>query len=213
MNSGLEVIKFGIALFAILNPVGVAPMYLALTEDDDAATRRRTALIAAVAVAVTLTVVMLTGRQLLELFSISVDDLRIAGGLILLLIAISMLNAQPSAVHTSEADIRDGKKKDSPAVVPLAIPMLSGPGAMATVIVTEGDAKTVIGDVALLAVILVNAAVIYLLFRAAIPLERRLGQSGMNIIVRVMGLILAAIAVNMMSTGLRGEFPVLNGGT
>ncbi len=213
MDSDLGFVKFGVALFAILNPIGVAPLYLALTEDDDAATRRRIALIAAVSVAVTLAVVMFAGRQLLALFSISVNDLRVAGGLIVLLIALSMLQGQPSAVHTSEADLQDGKKKASPAVVPLAIPMVSGPGAMATVIVTAGEAKSIVGHAVLLGVILVNALVCYVMFRLAVPLDRRLGASGMNIIVRVMGLILAAIAVDMMASGLRGEFPILRGGT
>jgi multiple antibiotic resistance protein len=212
VDSHLDVVKFGVGLFAILNPVGIAPLYLALTEDDDAATRRRGALIAAVAVAVTLGVVLLAGRQLLALFSISVDDLRVAGGLIVLLIALSMLNGKPSAVHTSDADMQDGKKKSSPAVVPLAIPMLSGPGAMATVIVTAGEATSLASHAILFGTILVNAVVCYVLFRVAVPLDRRLGTSGMNIIVRVMGLILAAIAVDMMATGLRGEFPLLRGG-
>lgn len=213
MGDTAEIVKFGVGLLAILNPVGVAPLYLALTEGSDAPTRRQVALIAAFAVAVTLTVVMLVGRQMLGLFSVSVDDLRIAGGLILLLIAISMLNAQPSSVNTGDADLAHGKTKQNPAVVPLAIPMLSGPGAIATVIIEAGAKNSVGAKGVLLALILINATIIYVVFRAALPLQRRLGESGMNIIVRVMGLVLAAIAVNMMATGLRGEFPVLRGKT
>jgi multiple antibiotic resistance protein len=181
--------------------VGIAPLYLGLTTGDDPATQRRVALIASFAVAVTLLVVLLVGRLLLQLFDISIDDLRVAGGLIVLLIALSMLNAKPSPVHAGEADLQQGKAKQSPAVVPLAIPMLSGPGAMATVIVTKGDAKTILGDIVMMLVIVVDAVIVYLVLRAAVPLEKRLGESGMNIIVRVMGLILAAIAVDMMATG------------
>lgn len=213
MGDTAEIVKFGIGLLAILNPVGVAPLYLALTDGNDTKTRRHIALIAAFSVAVTLTVVMLAGRQLLGLFSVSVDDLRVAGGLILLLIALSMLTAQPSSVNTGDADMAHGKTKQSPAVVPLAIPMLSGPGAIATVIIEAGARDTVAAKGVLLALIFINAAIIYMVFRAAVPLQRRLGESGMNIIVRVMGLVLAAIAVNMMATGLRGEFPVLLGKT
>lgn len=208
----MEIVKFGVGLLAILNPVGIAPLYLGLTAGDDAATQRRVALVASFAVAMTLVTVLLFGHMLLALFDISVDDLRVAGGLIVLLIALSMLTAKPSPVHAGEADLTQGKTKQSPAVVPLAIPMLSGPGAMATVIVTKAEAKTIAGDVVIMLVILVDAAVVYLVLRAAVPLQKRLGESGMNIIVRVMGLILAAIAVGMMAAGLRGEFPVLRGG-
>jgi multiple antibiotic resistance protein len=209
MSDGFDMVKIGVALFAILNPFGNAPLFLSLTADDDDAQRARVALIATFAILVTLVIVALAGRQLLAVFGISVDDLRVAGGLVVLLIGLSMLHAKPSGVHTSEDDLAHGKQKESPAVVPLAIPMVAGPGAMATVIVSGETAETIGAKALLLAAIAVNALIVYVAFRVAVPLQRRLGVSGMNIVVRVMGLILAAIAVDMMASGLRAEFPVL----
>ncbi|MCU0837621.1 MAG: NAAT family transporter [Rhodospirillales bacterium] len=202
-------LKFGIALFAILNPIGVAPLYLSLTQDKDVAARGRVAALAAFAVFVTLIVMLLAGRQILGVFDISVNDLRIAGGLVVLLIGLSMLRAEAAPQHGGTADLKNGQEKENPAVVPLAIPLLSGPGAMATVIVNSEAAIHLVDKGLMAAVIAVNAVVILVTLRAAIPVQRILGTAGMNVIVRVMGLILAAIAVDMMGTGLRGEFPIL----
>ncbi len=209
MIADVHVLKFGIALFAILNPIGVAPLYLSLTQDKDAIARHRVAALAAFAVMITLIIMLVAGRQILAVFDISVNDLRIAGGLVVLLIGLSMLRAEPAPQHGGTADLKDGQEKQNPAVVPLAIPLLSGPGAMAAVIVNSEAATELLQKGLLAAVIAANALVILIVMRAAIPVQRRLGTAGMNVIVRVMGLILASIAVDMIATGLRGEFPVL----
>lgn len=211
MTDKFDIVKFGVSLFAILNPIGNASLFLSLTADDDDAARGRVALVTTVAILITLAVVALLGQQLLAFFGITVDDLRIAGGLIVLLIGLSMLHAQPSPMHAGAADIAHGQQKESPAVVPLAIPIVAGPGAMATVIVTAEAADSIASKALVLAAIAVNALIVLVAFRIAVPLQRHLGASGMNIIVRVMGLILAAIAVDMMATGLRAEFPILHG--
>jgi multiple antibiotic resistance protein len=204
---GLDVVKTLTALLAITNPIGNAPLFLSMTAGSEPAERRRIALAAAVAVFVTLTVIAVAGEVILTTFGATIDDLRIAGGLVVLLIGLSMLHAQPTGIHSSSAETAEGADKVSPAVVPLAIPIVAGPGAMATVLVTAHGAASAMAT--LIGVIAATAAILYLCFRAAVPMQRVLGISGMNIVVRIMGLLLAVIAVDMITHGLRGEFPML----
>ena len=209
MVESLDVVKTLSALLAITNPIGNAPLFLSMTADSEPAERRRIALVATIAVFVTLTVIAVAGDFILNAFGVTIDDLRIAGGIVVLLIGLSMLHAQPTGIHGSSAETAEGAQKQSPAVVPLAIPIVAGPGAMATVLVTAHGATSALDVGALIGVIAVTAATLYACFRAAVPMQRAFGQSGMNIIVRIMGLVLAVIAIDMMASGLRGEFPVL----
>jgi multiple antibiotic resistance protein len=206
---GLDVAKTLTALLAITNPIGNAPLFLSMTADNAPAERRRIALVATLAVFVTLTVIAVAGEAILTTFGVTIDDLRIAGRLVVLLIGLSMLHAQPTGIHGSSAETREGAEKASPAVVPLAIPIVAGPGAMATVLVTAHGAASAMATATLIGVIAATAAVLYLCFRIAVPTQRVLGISGMNIVVRIMGLLLAVIAVDMIAHGLRGEFPIL----
>jgi MarC family membrane protein len=205
----LDVTNTLTALLAITNPIGNAPLFLSMTADRAPAERRRIALLAAIAVFVTLTVIAVAGEVILTTFGVTIDDLRIAGGLVVLLIGLSMLHAQATGIHSSSAETAEGAEKASPAVVPLAIPIVAGPGAMATVLVTAHGAASAAATATLIAVIAATAAILYACFRAAVPMQRMLGVSGMNIVVRIMGLLLAVIAVDMITHGLRGEFPLL----
>ena len=180
-----------------------------MTADSEPVERRRIALVATVAVFVTLAVVAVAGDLILNTFGVTIDDLRIAGGIVVFLIGLSMLHAQATGIHSSSAETAEGAQKASPAVVPLAIPIVAGPGAMATVLVTAQGAGSALGVVTLIGVIAVTAAIVYVCFRAVVPMQRALGLSGMNIVVRIMGLLLAVIAIDMIARGLRGEFPML----
>jgi multiple antibiotic resistance protein len=206
---GLDVTNTLTALLAITNPIGNAPLFLSMTADSAPAERGRVALLAAIAVFVTLTVIAVSGEVILTTFGVTIDDLRIAGGLVVLLIGLSMLHAQATGIHSSSAETAEGAEKASPAVVPLAIPIVAGPGAMAAVLVTAHGAASAAATATLIAVIAATAAILYACFRAAVPMQRMLGVSGMNIVVRIMGLLLAVIAVDMIAHGLRGEFPLL----
>lgn len=212
MHDTFDLVKALVTLLAIVNPAGNSALFLSLTGDDAPPERARVAGVAAIAIAITLVVCVLAGDRILHLFGIRLDDLRVAGGLVVLLIGLSMLRAQHSAVHSGPAEAEEGSQKESPAVVPLAIPIVAGPGAMATAIVSADAARSWLEKGELIAAVLVASASVYLAFRAAPLLQRRLGQSGMNIVVRIMGLLLAAIAVDMMAAGLRGQFPALAGG-
>jgi len=200
-----ELVKFFAALFAIMNPVGNMPIFLSVTDGSSDAQRSRTALVAASAVAAILTTFILVGPGLLTVFGISVDALRAAGGLIILSIAYSLLNAKPSGVHHDPAD---AVAQENPGFYPLAMPLLAGPGAISTVVVFAHGARGAPAYTGLIGVVAAMAVLLFLGMRLAVPASRLLGTAGMNVITRVMGIILAAIAVEMLFAGARGLLKV-----
>ena len=208
-----EFVKFAAALFAILNPFGNSAIFLSVTADRGSAERQNIALLTATAVLITLVVAAVIGADLLALFGISIGSFRVAGGVIVLLIALSMLHAQPSAVHHSAQEEADGQQKDNPAIFPLAIPVIAGPGAIATVILYAERAHGVVGALSTGATIVLMCAVLLVTLRAASRLSGLLGATGMNVLTRLMGMILAAIAVEMITGGLVELFPQLRSGT
>ncbi len=195
-----EIVKFFAALFAIMNPVGNIPVFLSVTDGRSDAERARIATVAAIAVALILTACVLVGALVLEAFQISIAGLRTAGGLIVLSIAFSLLHARPSGMHHTAGD---AAAQDDPAVYPLAMPLMAGPGAIATAIVFAHGASDPAGYGALIGVVVVMAAMLYLAMRLAVPASRLLGQAGMNVVTRLMGIILAAISVQMIFAGAR----------
>ena len=162
------------------------------------------------AVAITLLIVAWSGSLLLEFFGITVDSLRAAGGVIVFLIGLQMLSNKSEHQH-SPAELEDAKPRESIAVVPLAIPIVAGPGTMAVVIVAAQQHPSVLSKVEISIVILALSAFCGLLFHFAGPISKRLGKSGMGVFTRVMGLILAAIAMGMLTDGLKGMLPGLAG--
>jgi multiple antibiotic resistance protein len=205
-----EFLKFAAALFAIMNPFGNVAIFLSVTADRDHAERGRIALMTAAAVLITLLVAAVLGQQILDLFGITVGAFRIAGGLIILLLALSMLRAQPSAVHHSAQEEQEGKGKDNPAVFPLAIPIIAGPGSMATVILYTQNAQGVLGWTTIGLVIVVLCGVLLVALRAADRMAKFLGATGIKVLTRLMGMILAAIAIEMITGGLSELFPQLH---
>jgi len=195
-----DTVKFFAALFAIMNPIGNMPVFLSVTDGKSNAERARVAAVSAAAVAVILAVCVLIGTELLRAFGISVAGLRTAGGLIILSIAYSLLHAKPSGMHQS---VGDADAQESPAIYPLAMPMLAGPGAIATVIVFAHGAGGPEAYASLIGVIVAMAVLLYLGMRMAVMASRLLGVAGMNVITRLMGIILAAIAVEMIFAGAR----------
>lgn len=204
-------IKFVIAMLSIMDPPGAVPMFMAVTAGRSNAEKHRIALVTSLAVFVTLILAALAGKAMLSVFGITIDDLRIAGGLALLAIGFSMLNAQESPARHSPAEQAEGTVKQSPAIVPLAIPLISGPGAIATVIVFADSAPGWQGQLSIAACLLVVAVVVLITLRLAVPISGLMGQSGLNVMTRVMGLLLSSIAVGMIVAGLKGAFPVLAG--
>ena len=200
------VLQLFAALLAIMNPLTVVPVFLALTEGYSPAGRRGVAITASVTVFVTLAVVLLSGTRLLDFFGITINDFRVAGGILIFIMSLSLLRAAPSRMRHVPEEAED---RDNPAFFPLAIPMMAGPGSMTTVILF-GTVNTGGVDLAsaLAVIALVCLLIVATLFMAG-WLAREVGVTGMNIATRLMGLILSAVAVGMIFEGLRGAFPIL----
>jgi multiple antibiotic resistance protein len=194
-------ITFTSVLF-IVDPIAVIPTYLVITQDETVTQRRDTARRACIAAGVFLIVFAIAGRLIFKLFGITLPAFRIAGGLILWLVAMDMLRGQRTTQETP-AEIREGKEKEDVAITPLAIPMLAGPGAISTVIVLAGQAQTVTQHVIVYLAIILTAFLAWLSLLVGERLVSRLGQTGIRVTTRIMGLLLAAVAIQFVLTGVK----------
>jgi multiple antibiotic resistance protein len=194
-------VTFTSVLF-IVDPIAVVPTYLVITQGQDAAQRRMTARRACVAATIILVTFAMAGKGIFGLFGITMPAFRIAGGLILWLVAMDMLHGNRST-QEGAAEIVEGQAKEDVAVTPLAMPMLAGPGAISTVMVLSGQARTTSQTIAVYASILLTSVVAWLTLRAGERLVARMGQTGIRVMTRIMGLLLAAIAVQFVITGVR----------
>ncbi|MHB1244842.1 MAG: MarC family protein [Sulfuriferula sp.] len=205
-----EQIKYLVGIFAILNPLGAIPIYLSLTADRRPPEMHQTAVKAAIAVAVILILTVWVGDSLLSFFGIGLPAFRIAGGLLVLLIAIAMFHARTSRARQTDAEQTEAESKNDIAVVPLAIPLLAGPGAISLAIVDAHQAGNWPEKLAFSVGLVGIGVIVWLVLRLAEPIGERLGTAGLNIATRVMGLILAAMAVQFMADGLLALFPGLS---
>jgi multiple antibiotic resistance protein len=203
-----EDLKFAIvalsAVFFVIDPLATAPIFLTITSGDSAEQRRRTAGRAAFTAWLTLSIFAVAGGLIFKAFGISLGAFKIAGGIMLLLMSIDMMRAQSSPTRTTTEEQTESLERDDVAVFPLAIPMLAGPGAIATVMVLMSRAawnpwRTPFVFVA----VTVTCGVAWLLMRSAARAERMLPKTLMRAIERVMGLLLAAIAVEFVAGGIR----------
>lgn len=195
-------------LFSMMNPIGNVGVFAGMTADRSAAEASKIAWTCAAAVAITLLIVAWTGSWLLEFFGITIASLRTAGGVIVLLIGLHMLFNR-SEHKQSDAELDDARGRNSIAVVPLAIPIVAGPGTMASLLVAAQQHPAMLSKLEISLVVLALSAVVGLLFHFAGPVSRRLGEAGMGVVTRVMGMVLAAIAMGMLAEGLKGLLPVL----
>ena len=167
-------------------------------------------MVCAIASAITLLLMAWAGQAFLDFFGLSVDTMRAAGGIIVLRIGLGMLSNQNQHA-SSPAEHQDLQSRASVGVVPLAIPIVAGPGTMATVLVATQQNTQLLGTVEISVVIVVMAAATGLVFCFAAPLSKRLGAAGMGVVTRVMGMVLSAIAIGMLADGLNGLMPGLAG--
>lgn len=205
----MDLLKSFISLLALINPIGAVPFFLSLTSEDSDAERRRTIRIASISVFCVIAVTTLLGQQIISFFGISVGSLEVGGGIIMLLMAISMLNAQIGNARATAEERDEAESKNSIAVVPLAIPLLTGPGSISTVIVYAANARHWYDRLGLVAIGLVIAAICFGTLRLAEPIARWIGQTGINIGTRLMGLMLSALAVEFIVDGLKALLPNL----
>lgn len=198
MQSAL--VTFTSILF-IVDPLAAVPAYLVITQDESSPQRRKTAFRACVGMAVILLVFTAAGKYIFDLFGITLPAFRIAGGLILWLVALDMLRAQRSTQEGRE-ELVEGQAKEEVALTPLAIPILAGPGAISTAMVLATQAKTLADLSAVYGSILLTAVISYVTLRVGGRALAVLGQTGIRVMTRIMGLLLAAIATQFILTGI-----------
>jgi len=211
MEHWTEYTRFFTALFVILNPFAALPIFLVLTKSYTSAERGRIATITATTVLLVLVAAALTGETLLQGMGTSLASFRVGGGIVVLLMALSMLQGQKDSVRTSPAEEAEAEDKHSIAVVPLAIPLLAGPGSISSVIIEMHRSNVEYHSVLVIISIAMVCLFLWLVLRMASRIGKMLGHIGLNIINRLFGLILAAIAVEIMANGLKQLFPVLTG--
>lgn len=205
----LEVSKIFMALLVLINPLSAIPIFISLTPHSSQVERKKIAKISAFTIAVVVCLFSLVGEGLLRFLGISIGSFQVAGGLLVMIIALAMMNAQPSATKTTDEERSEAESKANIAVVPLAIPLMTGPGAISTVIIYATTAHSWV-DVANIMVSGVLVAIVcYGALTMATPISRVLGKTGINIVNRVMGMLLAALSVEIMVDGLYRLFPHL----
>lgn len=208
MSTLQEYLRFLVTLTAVLDPFLAVPIFLTLTASRSVASR--VALVRAVAIAVftVLAAAALLGDAILTLIGASLAAFRVGGGLVLLLMALAMLSAKAGGLRQSKEEAEELESGELSGVVPLAVPLLAGPGAISTTIIAaqKGGAAHL---AAILACIAVVSAMTWLVLRGADAIGGRLGTTGLNIATRLLGLLLAALAIQTMAEGLKGLFPGL----
>lgn len=205
----MDLLKSFISLLALINPLGAVPFFLSLTAQQTEAERRHTIRIAAVSVFCVIAVTTLLGQQIIDFFGISVGSLEVGGGIIMLLMAISMLNAQIGNTRSTPEERDEAESKNSIAVVLLAIPLLTGPGSISTVIVYAANARHWYDRLGLVAIGAALALICFFAMRLAEPIAHWIGRTGINIVTRLMGLMLSALAVEFIVDGLKALLPAL----
>jgi len=207
----MDIYKPLIALLAIVNPIGVIPFFIHFTGGFTREQRQRTIRVAAFSAFVVIAVSAIAGLKIIEFFGISLASFQVGGGTLLLISALQMLNAQPA--ETRQEDVTEGNTKvdagDSIAVVPLTIPLLTGPATISTMVIYADKTRHWWEIAVLVGYGVVIGIAVWLAFSASGRIARVLGKTGINVMTRLMGLILAALAVEVMSDGLVKLFPIL----
>ncbi len=197
------------ALFVIVNPIGNVMVFLSLTEDRGFDEKKRIAKKTAIFGSLVLLIFAIFGDFILSFFQITVDSLRVIGGILILAIAMDMMQGRkPRAKHTPE-EVKESGERDDISFFPLAVPMLAGPGAITTAIVLMKTAETLSFKVIVLISIILTFLITGILFRMSEQIHRVLGVTGSMVITRMMGLILGAIAVQFITKGLWDIFLAL----
>ena len=209
----LHPLKPLVALLAIVNPIGAIPFFLHFTQNLTREQRKRTVRVASVASFLVVGLSAICGLQVIEFFGITIASFQVGGGLLLLVSSMNMLNAQQAESRGS--DVGDGQAKadagDSIAIVPLTIPLLTGPATISTMVIYADKTRTLLEHAVLVGYGVVIGLATFAAFSAAGRIAKLLGRTGINVMTRLMGLILAAMAVELLSDGLLKLFPALSG--
>jgi multiple antibiotic resistance protein len=205
-----EYLRFFVTLTAVLDPFLAVPIFLTVTATQSVRSRVVLVRVVAITVFAVLAFSALLGDTLLTLVGASLAAFRVGGGLVLLLMALAMLNAQVGGVRQSEAEAAEIESGELKGVVPLAVPLLAGPGAISTTIIAaEKGGGNAAHLAAILGVLFLVSLLTWVVLRAANHIGNRLGTTGLNIATRLLGLLLAALAIQTMAEGLKELFPGL----
>jgi len=197
------------ALFLVVDPIAAVPIFASITGDVPLDKKRSMARRAAIAIFVTLVIFAVAGRVIFGLFGITLGSFKIAGGLMLFLMSIDMMRARSSPTRTTAVEQAESREREDVAIVPLALPMMAGPGAIATVVVLMSRARGGLQSAAVIVAIGLTSLACWLLLSAAARTEQLLQRTTIRVIERVMGLLLTAVAVEFIFSGLRDLLPTL----
>jgi multiple antibiotic resistance protein len=202
-------IKITLALFAIVNPIGSLPIFISATSGWQKADRTRTARTVALTVLIVLGAAAFIGDGILDFFGITIPSFQVGGGILILLISISMMHGKQGGTRQTAEEAQTMAEREVIAIVPLSIPLLAGPGAISSMILSAQQHPGVLGHISLMLPVAIIALSIWFLLQLADVITEFLGTIGINIVTRLMGLILAAMAVEFIANGLKGLFPQL----
>ncbi|URI10171.1 MarC family protein [Aquincola tertiaricarbonis] len=207
----MDLLKPLIALLAIVNPIGAVPFFISFTQHFSRAQRRNTIRVSSFSAFCVIAVSAIAGLKIIEFFGISIASFQVGGGTLLLISSLQMLNAQQP--ETKPSDVAEGEQKvdagASIAVVPLTVPLLTGPATISTMVIYAEKTRTLFEHAVLVGYGVVIGLATFVVFSAAGRIARVLGRTGINVMTRLMGLILAAMAVELLADGLIKLFPVL----
>ena len=210
-STSMDLLKPLIALLAIVNPVGAVPFFLALTQGMNREQRQRTLRVSAFSAFCVIAISGLAGLQIISFFGITIASFQVGGGLLLMMSSLHMLNAQPA--ESGKDDMEEGQNKAdagaSVAVVPLTIPLLTGPATISTMVIYAEKTRTFMEHAVLVGYGVVIGLATYAAFVASGRIAKVLGRTGINVMTRLMGLFLAAMAVELLADGLAKLFPIL----
>lgn len=201
MNLQFAILAFT-SLLAIVNPLGAVPLYVALTAHYPKEQRRATLRRAITTGLAVLLVFALAGTYILEFFGITRQAFQVAGGILFFAVGWDMLQARRSRVKTTEEEESESSQRDDVGIIPLGLPTLAGPGVITTVIALNGQAETLLESIAVYAAIFLVLAICWITLAAAPMLTRRMGQTGMNVMTRLMGLLVMVIGAQFVINGV-----------
>lgn len=205
-DSLTQVLEFcllaGTSIFFLVDPFAVIPMFIVITEDVPQADRRKMALRASLTCGILLATFALAGSLIFKAFGITLPAFKIAGGIILLQVGLDMLQARQSGTRSTPEETQEGADKEDASIIPLGMPMLAGPGAISTVMVLVGESHEIWQHVVIYSMIVLTTFISYLVLAGADGVRRYLGETGIRILMRLMGLLLVALAVQFVANGL-----------
>jgi len=204
-----DTVKFLVAMIIMVNPLSSLSIFLQLTHQSSIRYQRKMAMKCGLAIAITMVATIWIGGQLLDLLGITIASFRFAGGVILLLVGLSMLQSKESPLNYTPADDRAAEERESIAVVPLALPIIIGPGAISTLVIASNDYPNALFKLWLSLLCILLAIGMFVVLYYGPTIAKLVGESVIKVITRIMGMLIMAIAVGMLANGLIGLLPGL----